>query len=144
MTVHGRLARHRGEKVGSRCGETVQGIDVTRDVGCSSLPRMGQLMSRCPRRRSAETNQRLAVHPRPNDTCRLKGHDIQPSRTLTNSRTVRSALRASWKRAWARFVPLEPFRCPRRRRNARRSFLFCKENHIIPRQIGRRGVPGSA
>lgn len=38
---------------------------------------MGQLMGRCPRRRSAETNQRSFVRPRPNDTCRLKSHDIQ-------------------------------------------------------------------
>jgi len=38
---------------------------------------MGQLMGRCPRGRSAETNQRSFVRPHPNDTCRLKSHDIQ-------------------------------------------------------------------
>lgn len=43
----------------------------------ASLARMGQLMGRCRRRRSAETNQRSFVRPRPNDTCRLKSHDIQ-------------------------------------------------------------------
>jgi hypothetical protein len=43
----------------------------------ASLARMGQLMGRCPRGRSAETNQRSSVRPRPNDTCRRKSHDTQ-------------------------------------------------------------------
>ena len=37
-------------------------IDVSNTNG-SCLARMGQLMSRCPRRRLAETNQRSSVRP---------------------------------------------------------------------------------
>lgn len=64
----------------------------------ASLARMGQLMGRCPRRRSAETNQRSFVRPHPNDTCRLKSHDIQQPDANEHCRVHRHSETVRWKR----------------------------------------------
>ena len=72
--LHKSWNRWKKKRMMDRSMDTKLGIDVKQE---RESARMGQLMSRCPRRRSVETNQRPSIRPRPNDTCRLKSHDIQ-------------------------------------------------------------------